>query len=110
MKEKGGVSKPEIHLFFGAPVLILVFAIPGVVNDHDCALAAQNMMLAAHSLGIGSCWIGLALGLGEDKEFLKEAGVPVGSKLVAPIIFGYPQKSNLKAPPRNEEVILKWMK
>jgi len=26
----------------------------------DCALAGQNMMLAAKSLGIGSCWIGLA--------------------------------------------------
>ncbi len=102
--------KPEYHLFYGAPVLILVFAVPEVVNDHDCALAAENMMLAAHSLGIGSCWIGLALHLGRDEEFLKEAGVPEGHKLVAPLIFGYPAKGERKAPARNEDVILKWIK
>jgi nitroreductase len=103
------LSKPQTRLFYGAPVLILVFAVPGVVNDHDCALAAENMMLAAHSLGIGSCWIGLALHLGWDAEFLKEVGVPEGYKLIAPLIFGYPAKGELKAPPRNAEVILKWM-
>jgi nitroreductase len=104
------LSKPEIRLFYGAPVLILVFATPDVVNDHDCALAAENMMLAAQSLGIGSCWIGLALHLGWDAEFLKELGVPEGHKLVAPIIFGYPAKGDLKAPARNPDVILKWIK
>jgi nitroreductase len=104
------LSKPEARLFYGAPVLILVFASPDVVMDHDCALAAENMMLAAHSLGIGSCWIGLALHLGWDTEFLKEAGVPEGHKLVAPLIFGYPEKGELKAPPRKTDVILKWIK
>jgi len=29
----------------------------------DCALAAENLMLAAHGVGLGSCWIGLAQGL-----------------------------------------------
>lgn len=103
------LSKPTTRLFYGAPVLILVFASPDVINDHDCALAAENMMLAAQSLGIGSCWIGLAGGLGYDMEFLKEAGVPEGHKLVAPLIFGYPAKDNLKAPVRKSDVILKWI-
>lgn len=49
-------------------MLILVFAAPGVVEEYDCALAAEKMMLAAHSLGVGSCWVGLAKHLGEDKE------------------------------------------
>ena len=103
------LSKPTTRLFYSAPVLILVFALPEVVNDHDCALAAENMMLAAQSLNIGSCWIGLAAGLGYDMEFLKEVGVPEGHKLIAPIIFGYPTKDNLKAPARNADVILKWI-
>jgi len=67
------------------------------------------MMLAAHSLGIGSCWIGLIMGLGEDKEFLKEAGVPEGHRLVASLIFGYPAKGERKATARNADVILNWM-
>lgn len=103
------LSKPTTRIFYGAPVLILVFASPNVINEHDCALAAENMMLAAHSLGIGSCWIGLAGGLGYDMEFLKEVGVPEGHKLIAPLIFGYPAKQNLKAPARNADVILKWI-
>lgn len=103
------LSKPVTRIFYGAPVLILVFASPNVINEHDCALAAENMMLAAHSLGIGSCWIGLAGGLGYDMEFLKEVGVPEGHKLIAPLIFGYPTKHNLKAPARNADVVLKWI-
>lgn len=104
------MSKPEMHLFYGAPVLILVFrASAYVVSEHDCALAAENMMLAARSLGIGSCWIGLAEGLGNDVEFLHEIGVPEGHKLIAPLIFGYPAKDDLKAPARNADVILKWI-
>jgi nitroreductase len=103
------LSKPTTRLFYGAPVLIFVFASPDVINEHDCALAAENMMLAAQSFGIGSCWIGLAGGLGYDVEFLKEVGVPEGHKLIAPLIFGYPAKGNLKAPARNPNVILKWI-
>jgi nitroreductase len=103
------LSKPTTRLFYGAPVLILVFASPDVINEHDCALAAENMMLAAQSLGIGSCWIGLAAGLGYDVEFLKEVGVPEGHKLIAPLIFGYPTNDNQKAPARNADVVLKWI-
>jgi nitroreductase len=103
------LSKPATRIFYEAPVLILLFASPDVINEHDCSLAAENMMLAAQSLGIGSCWIGLAEGLGYDMEFLKEVGVPEGHKLIAPLIFGYPAKQNLKAPARNADVILKWI-
>ena len=103
------LSKPATRIFYEAPVLILLFASPDVINEHDCSLAAENMMLAAQSLGIGSCWIGLAEGLGYDMEFLKEVGVPEDHKLIAPLIFGYPAKQNLKAPARNADVILKWI-
>jgi nitroreductase len=103
------LSKPGVRLFYGAPVLVLVLAAPGVVEEYDCALAAENMMLAAHSLEIGSCWVGLAKHLGEDVEFLREVGVPEGHKLIAPIIFGYPAKSRIKVPARNADVIINWM-
>ncbi|WP_440948844.1 nitroreductase family protein [Methanosarcina sp. T3] len=100
---------PTTRILYGAPVFILVFASPDVIDERDCALAAENMMLAARSLGIGSCWIGLAAGLGNDTEFLKEVGVPGGHKLIAPLIFGYPAKENQKAPARNTDVVLKWI-
>jgi nitroreductase len=103
------LAKPEVRILYKAPVFILVFTSQEALSEHDCALAAENMMLAAQSLGIGSCWIGLAAGLGSDEAFLKEAGVPKGHKLVAPLIFGYPAKGGLPAPARNADVILKWI-
>jgi nitroreductase len=68
------------------------------------------MMLAARSIDIGSCWIGLSALLGSDKEFLKEIGVPEDYRLMSQLIFGYPAKKNLQAPERNKGVILKWIK
>lgn len=102
------LSNPKTDMFYGAPLLILIFSAPDAVNEHDCALAAQNMMLAAWSLGLGSCWIGLAGALGSDKEFLKKIRVPDTHKLIAQLIFGYPSKSNLHAPARNSDVIISW--
>lgn len=103
------MSQPGFDVFYGAPVLILVFASSDAFTpQYDCALAAGNMMLAARSLGIGSCWIGLASVLGQDMGVLEELGVPEGYKLMAPLVFGYPSKAVAKAPPRKKEVILKW--
>jgi nitroreductase len=112
--EKAGLvrvmAQPRFDVFYGAPVLILVFASPDAYSpQYDCALAAGNMMLAARSLGIGSCWIGLAAVLGTDKSALEELGIPEGHKLMAPLIFGYPAKATTKAPPRDKEAIIKWL-
>ena len=66
-------------------------------------------MLAARSMGIGSCWIGLAGPLGSDKKTLKELGVPKGYRLMATLVFGYPTNDVRKAPERNEDVLIKWV-
>ncbi|WP_174590571.1 nitroreductase family protein [Methanocella conradii] len=101
---------PGFNIFYNAPVLILIFAAPGAMYPEcECALAAENMMLAARSLGIGSCWIGLAMPLGSDKSTLDELKVPEGHRLIAPLIFGYLVKDAQTAPPRNEDVILNWI-
>jgi nitroreductase len=51
------VSRPGFNIFFNAPLLIMIFSHPDVFSPEiDCALAAENMMLAARSLGIGSWW------------------------------------------------------
>jgi nitroreductase len=104
------MSRPGMDIFYGAPVLVLVFSAPDTLHGEiDCALAAENMMLAARSLGIGSCWIGLAAPLGSDREFRNEIGVPEKYMLAAQLIFGYPAKENIRAPPRDTEVLLKWI-
>jgi len=93
-------QRPEFNIFYGAPVLILIFATSRASSRHGalaeaenimlvdgCAAAAQNMMLAARSLGIGSCWIGFGMPLDSDQEIRQELNVPDGYRLMAPLIF-----------------------
>ena len=104
------MKSPGFNIFYNAPVLILVFASPeGYRPEYDCALAAENMMLAARSLGIGSCWIGFGMPLGADQAFLDEMKVPAGHRLMAPLVFGYPVKELQPAPARKDDVILNWV-
>jgi nitroreductase len=104
------VSRPSFDIFFNAPLLIMIFSHADALSPEiDCALAAENMMLAAHSQGIGSCWIGLAAPLGQVQAIMDDLGVPSDCKLVGSLIFGYPVKLDQKAPKREENVILKWI-
>jgi nitroreductase len=106
----GAMKMPGFNIFYNAPVVVFIFAAPGAMRPEcECALAAGNMMLAARSLGIGSCWIGLAMPLGQDEAFLREMKVPGGHRLVAPLIFGYPIKDIQIAPPRRGDVVLNWV-
>lgn len=96
-------------IFYDAHVLIIVLADKNVMTaDYDCAMAAQNMMLAAHSIGLGSCWIGGAQPALMDESYLKELGAPEGYRAVAPIIFGYPD-GEAEMPERDQPDI-RWVR
>ncbi|MDW7728212.1 MAG: nitroreductase family protein [Candidatus Methanoperedens sp.] len=99
----------ETSLFYDAGVLVIIFGNNNAPTvDFDCAMAAQNMMLAAHSKGIGSCWIGGLLPALMDEKILKELGAPQGYKAVAPLIFGYPRGRT--SIPEKKEPEVKWLK
>ncbi len=82
----------EDTIFYGAPLLILIFAERGRFKETDCALAAQNMMLMAYDIGLGSCYIGLAASLGKDRELMRGMGAEDNQDLYCTLIFGYPKK------------------
>ncbi len=95
----------EFDIFYNAPVLIIVLGNKNAPTaDFDCAMCAQNMMLAAHSMGLGSCWIGTACLVQDNPEMLHKLKIPDDYKVVAPIIFGY-GGTVPAAPPRNDPVI-----
>ena len=50
------IDKSPDPIYYGAPVIVFVIG-KGMTADFDCAIACQNMMLAARSMGIGSCWV-----------------------------------------------------
>ncbi len=90
-------------VFFDAPLLIFVTSTKGMFNDVSCACCAENMMLAAHAMGLGSCWIGYARFLEYGRGFYRKIGVPRGQHVVAAIAFGHPVKVPKNALPRKEE-------
>jgi nitroreductase len=103
------LRQKESNIFYGAPVLVIILGNRTAATAvYDCAMAAQTMMLAAQSIGIGSCWIGAAQHSLMDEKLLKELGAPEGYIHVAPLIFGYP-KGETEMPERIEPKVV-WVK
>jgi len=104
------VENPDADIFYGAPMLIFVFANPSAVTPvEDGSLAVGNMMLAAHSMGYGTCFIGFAEGLGNDKEFRNELKVPDGHSYLACMTLGKPD-GYVETHSRSEVKMLSWVK
>ena len=109
-KTINNLSNPLNNIFHNAPVAIMVFAAPSCLTPvEDASLAAGNMMLAAWSMGVGSCWIGFAAPLQFSPEFMAEVEMPKDHRLIAPLIFGYPAKAPGKGH-RKEAQIVKWLR
>lgn len=80
-------------VFYGAPTLIVVAALPTENAVKDGSLAIGNMLNAAYALGLGGRWINRAEGELEDelgKQLLKEAGYDGEYVGVGNVILGYP--------------------
>lgn len=91
------------NIFFHAPVLVLVH-VPdlGGLSYVDPAIAVTYGMLAAHGLGLGSCWSGFAMiALKKDKKILKRLHIPVGRFIAGVMTLGYPRHTYHRVPVRN---------
>lgn len=79
--------------FYGAPCVVIVFGDSNVYTYvEDGSLAMGNMMNAAHSIGLGSCWIHRAKEMFESAEgqaLMAEWGIPESYKGVGNCILGY---------------------
>lgn len=91
-KYREALESPDFNVFYGASALIIICARPemGPTPTIDCATAAQNLMLTARSLGLGSCWIGFAGMYLSTAEAKKQFGIPENYRVEAPVILGYP--------------------
>ena len=102
----GLASAADFALFHDAPTLVVIYAISaGGVSD--CFLAAENLMLAAWSLGLGTCPIGLALPLFDRAEVRTELDVPSEWRPALPIVVGWPA-GETPASARRPAVVAAW--
>jgi nitroreductase/NAD-dependent dihydropyrimidine dehydrogenase PreA subunit len=82
------------RLFHGATAAILVGSRPGAsCPAEDALLATQNILLAAHALGLGSCLIGFVVeAMKRDPAIKKTVAVPVDEPVYSVIALGWPDE------------------
>jgi nitroreductase len=86
------LGDPKFDIFYHAPVLILISSTEeNSWVAENCALAAQNLMLAARAAGLGTCWIGFAQNWLRTRQGKEALNLPAEYVPVAPIIVGHPK-------------------
>ena len=102
MNQEIGGWKEGFDPFYGAPAMLIVLAKKDWPNRvYDGSLVMGNLMLAAHDLGIGSCWIHRAKQEFETdwgKEFLKSFGIQEEYEGIGHCALGYVDGDYPKAP------------
>jgi nitroreductase len=106
-REASTMKTPPVirpNFFHNAPLLIIITGPRGNPwSMADAALAAQNIMLYATSIGLGSCYIGMARNLEKDDNLLQELHISKDRIIAASVICGYsaeqpePKEKKLKA-------------
>ena len=105
------MGKPDTDPFYGAPTVVVVLADSTNANwVRDGSLVMGNLMNAAASLGLGSCWINRALELfdrPEGKKLLKKWGLDEKYRGVGNCILGYIDGEIPTPKPRKEGYIIR---
>ena len=96
---------------YGAPVVLVVLAKKDwPTHVYDGSLVMGNLMLAAHSLNVGSCWIHRAkevFEMDEGKEILKSLGIEDEYEGIGNCILGYVDGDMPEAAPRKDNYVYK---
>lgn len=103
-------TRPDFNIFHGANTLVIICAKPlGQFVTADCWLAAENLMLAASAIGLGSCVIGSVVAALNIHKVKTELGIPDEYTAVAPIVIGVPGGDTVVTS-RREPRVLSWKK
>ena len=98
----------RVDPFYGAPCVLVVLADKSAHTYlYDGSLTMENMLLAAHSLGLGACWIHRAketFESEEGKEILKSLGIEGDYEGIGNCIIGYPDIVPEAKPRKNNRV------
>ncbi|MHA1195500.1 MAG: nitroreductase family protein [Promethearchaeota archaeon] len=104
------VDKGEDPVFYGAPVVIITYTPEyGDMSGNDVGIALTYGMLAAQSLGLGSCWIGYAQeALSRSKKIRKHFKISKRMNVKGVLILGIPSVKYYRVPPR-EKLKVRWI-
>lgn len=102
-------TNERYDIFHRAPTIIIVSGEKTAISPvTDTAAAIENMLLAADSLNIGTCWIGLIRFLFQGpkaQEYIEKLQIPEGFEPYYAVTFGYIKHPNPKPQPRRENTV-----
>ncbi len=106
-KYRDMISSSDYHIFHRAGTLIIIYARLDAHNGaEDCSLAVQNLMLAACSIGLGTCPIGFARLWLNQARIKRSLGIPDDYVPVFPVVVGYPSGEMPPVQRRAPEVLV----
>jgi len=88
------IADRRLSLYHGAPTVVFIFKdVRGVsCPELDCGIAGQNMVLAAHSMGLGTCWVGFAkLAFDRTDKWRKRLNIEYPYKFASSLAIGWPR-------------------
>ena len=91
-------------LFHGASSVIIIGSEPGAsCPGEDALLATQNILLAAHAMGLGTCLIGFAVeAVHRDRKIKEKIKIPLDEEVYSVIALGYPDEEYRKCSGRKK--------
>lgn len=105
----GKIMGTDSDPFYGAPVVLVVLADKNrPTHVYDGSLVMGNLMLAAHALGLGSCWIHRAketFETEEGKALLKQLGIEGDYEGIGNCTLGYSDEPAKDPVPRKSDYI-----
>jgi len=109
------MDDPKDVIYYNAPVII--FVIGAANNAVSCALACENIMIAATSFGLGSCYTGFGAMVKGNAEIVKALALKDDEGVYGPILLGYPKVNPSEAltaalesiKPNKKEPVIKWI-
>lgn len=95
----------SFNIFYQSPTVVVVSGRKTAISPLvDCCAAIENMLLAAESIDLGTCWIGLARFFFENPENVEKLSIPAGYEPYYAVSIGYKATNNNKGPERNKNV------
>lgn len=83
------MDEPKDVIYYNAPAIIFVIG-PVAGGAISCALACENMMIAAQSYGLGSCYVGFGAMVKGNPDVVQALELQEEEGIYGPILIGYP--------------------
>jgi len=87
------IAEEKLGLWHGAPTVIIILTDSRCPGDPavDVGIAGQNLVLTAHSYGLGTCWVSFCTPIAMMPKWRKRLGIKYPYKLVTSVALGYPR-------------------